>query len=197
MEKEFIVPFPSKVELDILVAIKKIPTDKNKGVLFFEEWSQEIKPKKKLHSMWVLAYGVLYEIRSFLPLWAIGSTLGATVKVDMSYMCKNGVVRLLVDVLDVGKIPNDTDIVFDGSIYPIYFKVDEMVSAKDDNFDDDDLLDDKQAHGEDQFMEDVDLSKNSEKEQDEQDNSRVQDQGDNVRKLSPHEEAALVQEAID
>lgn len=80
------MPFASKVELDMLVAIKRIPTDNNEGVLFFEEWNSEIKPKRRLHRVWVKVYGVPHEIRSFLPLWAIGSTLGATMKVDMGYL---------------------------------------------------------------------------------------------------------------
>lgn len=56
----------SKVELGMLVAIKRIPTDNNEGVLYFEEWNQEINPKRKLHRVWVLVYGIPYEIRSFL-----------------------------------------------------------------------------------------------------------------------------------
>lgn len=141
-KKEFIVPFASKVELDRLVAIKRIPTDNNERVLFFEEWNHEIKPKKMLHKVWVRVYGVPYQIRSFLPLWAIGTTLGATCRIDMAYLRKQGVVRLLVDVLDSNKIPTHTDIVVQGCMYPIYFKVDEVVSTGDDNFDEDDLLDD-------------------------------------------------------
>jgi len=66
-KKEFIVPFPSKVELDMLTAIKRVPTDNNEGLLYFEEWSEEIKPKKKLPKVWVHIYGVPHEIRSFSP----------------------------------------------------------------------------------------------------------------------------------
>lgn len=115
-EKELIVPFPSKVELDMLVAIKRIPTDKNEGVLYFEEWNNEIKPKRKLDRVWVKVYGVPHEIRSFLPLWAIGSTLGATVKVNMAYLRQHGVVRLMVDVLDAHRIPDDADIMAKGCV---------------------------------------------------------------------------------
>lgn len=133
----------------MLVAIKRIPTDKNDGVLYFEEWNQEIKPKRKLHGVWVLVYGVPDEIRNFLPLWAIGSTIEATAKVDMGYMHKNGVVCLLVDVLDANKMPADTDIVANGSMYPIYFKWEEVLNGDEENLDinNDDLLDDEEQQG--------------------------------------------------
>lgn len=153
-DKEFIVPFPSKVELDRLVAIKSIPTDQNEGVLQFEEWNNEIKPKKRLHRVWVKVYGVPHEIHSFLPLWSIGSTLGATVKVDMAYLRQHGIVRLLVDVLDSNDIPDETDIVTKGCMYSIFFKIDEVVSYGE-NLDEDDLLGDEEAQGEDQDMHDV------------------------------------------
>lgn len=41
-------------------------------------------------------------------------------------------------------------------MYPIYFKLDEIVSAADDDFDDDDLLDEEEAPGEDQEMSEAD-----------------------------------------
>ncbi|GJN36209.1 hypothetical protein PR202_gb25049 [Eleusine coracana subsp. coracana] len=159
--KEYLVPFPSPVELKTLVAIKRIPTDNNEGILYFEEWNQEIKPKRKLHQVWVFVYGVPHEIRSFLPLWAIGTTLGATEKVDMNYLRKHGVVRILVNVLDAYKIPNDTEIVVKGYMYPIFFKVDEIVSTDEELLDDEDLLDDDFGMREDQTMEDAKPSKDA------------------------------------
>jgi hypothetical protein len=68
--------------------------------MLFEEHTSEIKLLKKLQQVWVRSFGILNEIRSFLPLWAGGSILRATQKVDMSYLRKTGVVRLLVAVLD-------------------------------------------------------------------------------------------------
>jgi hypothetical protein len=79
-----------------------------------------------LQKIWVHVYGVPYEIRSFLPLWAIGSILGATQRVDMRSMKKTGVVRLMVAVLDANCIPDDADIVVDDCLYEIFFKVDKL-----------------------------------------------------------------------
>lgn len=86
-------------------------------------------------------------IWSALPLLVIGTVLGAMRKVDMEYLRKRGIVRLLVDVLDSNKIPDDTDIVINGCMYPILFKLEEVVSTGDNNFDDDNLLDEEDTQG--------------------------------------------------
>jgi len=78
-----------------------------------------------------------YEIRSFLPIWAVGSILGPTQKVDMRSMKKTGVVRLMVAVLDA-------DIVVHDCLYEIFFKVDHIVPGNGgelDDFDEEDDLD--------------------------------------------------------
>lgn len=160
--KSYLVTFPCQVELQRMVAIKRIPTDKNEGIMAFEEWSQEIKPARKLHKVWVHVYRVPYEIRSFLPLWAVGTIIGAPTYVDMKYTRKTGVVRLQVAVLEVENIPDDADIVVDDCLYEIFFNIENVQRADDgDEFDDADDLDDDRDQpedgnlGEDQDMEDV------------------------------------------
>uniref|UniRef100_K3ZMC1 DUF4283 domain-containing protein n=1 Tax=Setaria italica TaxID=4555 RepID=K3ZMC1_SETIT len=107
----------------------------------------EIKPKQKLQKVWVHVYGVPYEIRSFLPLWAVGSILGATQRVDMRSMKKIGVVRLMVAVLDVNCIPDKVDIVVDD--------LTDNGGEPDDLDEDDDLEPDNQDKDKDLEMEDV------------------------------------------
>ncbi|TVU49738.1 hypothetical protein EJB05_01070, partial [Eragrostis curvula] len=161
---KYLVTFPCQVELQRMVAIKRIPTDNNEGVMAFEEWSQEIKPAKKLQKVWVHVYGVPYEIRSFLPLWAVATVIGATTCVDMKYTRKAGVVRIQVAVLDVDNIPDSVDIVVDDALYEIFFNVDYVRPIGDDNNDDeeDDLDDDEgdqhgnEKKGEDHVMEEAD-----------------------------------------
>ncbi|XP_062193555.1 uncharacterized protein LOC133896950 [Phragmites australis] len=134
---EYIVPFPCHVELQRMVAIKEIRTCNAEGVMVFEEWNQKIEPCQFLQHVWVNVYGVPFEIRSFLPLWAVGSILGATQKVDMVYLRKTGVVRICVAVTDVNKIPDATDITVDDAVYEIFFKVDKVLpSAKTDGVSD-------------------------------------------------------------
>jgi hypothetical protein len=72
---------------------------------------QKIEPVQMLQKAWINVYGVPFEIRSFLPLWAIGSILGATQKVDLRYTKRMRVCRLMVGVTDVAKIPDAADIV--------------------------------------------------------------------------------------
>ncbi|OEL14773.1 hypothetical protein BAE44_0024208, partial [Dichanthelium oligosanthes] len=95
-----------------------------------------------LQKVWVHVYGVPFEIRSFLPLWAVGT--GATQRVDMRWMKKTGVVCLMVAVLNANCIPDDADIVMDDCLYEIFFKVDQVVldnSGESDEIDEDNDLD--------------------------------------------------------
>lgn len=195
--KEYIVPFPSPVELKKLVAIKRIPTNNNEGIIYFEEWSQVIKLKWKLHKMWVHVYGVPHGISSFLPLWAIGTTLGTTDRVDMNYLGKHGVVRLLVDILDAHKIPSDADIIVKGYMYTIYLKVDEIVSDTEHDFDEDDLLDedDAQCEGEDHEMSEADHT-NERQDTSTAERSNVGKKGGSVP-MTPKGEIAFVESILD
>jgi hypothetical protein len=44
--------------------------------------------------------------RSFLPLWAVGTMIGATRKVDVHHLRRTGEVQILVEVLDIKKSQN-------------------------------------------------------------------------------------------
>jgi len=158
-DKAYVVPFPCKIELDPMVAIGSVTTKLREGVLLFEEYNTEIKPTRKLEQVWVRVFGVPYEIRSFLPLWAVGTILGATQKVDITYLMRTGVVRLLVAVLDANAVPTDADIMVNRNMYRIFFKVDEILRDEEDfNPDDDDLLGEEEDRAEDQDMKEADDS---------------------------------------
>lgn len=125
--------------------------------------SQEVKPSRKLNKVWVHVHVVPYEIRSFLPLWAVGTIIGETTRVDMRYTRRTGVVRLQVAVMDVESIPPNAEIVVDDNLYEIFFTIDHVMPAEEEeNFDDADDLDDdegnnndKEKQGQDDEMEDV------------------------------------------
>uniref|UniRef100_A0A0Q3QPG3 DUF4283 domain-containing protein n=1 Tax=Setaria italica TaxID=4555 RepID=A0A0Q3QPG3_SETIT len=144
----FIVPYLCQVELQRMI-----------------KWNNEIKPKQKLQKVWVHVYGIPYEIRSFLPLWAVGSILGATQKVHMRSMKKTGVIRLMVAVLDANCIPDGADIVEDDCLYEIFFKVDHVVadnSGEPDEFnEDDDVERENQNNQKDHEMEDAEKAHNN------------------------------------
>ncbi|AQK71597.1 hypothetical protein ZEAMMB73_Zm00001d016761 [Zea mays] len=122
----FEVPFPCNVELQRMIAMKYVHTAGGEGIMVIQELDQKIEPVQYLQKVWVNVYGVPYEIRSFLPLWVVGTIIGATQKVDLRYTRKMGVVRILVGVIDVDSIPESSDIVVGEGLYEIYFKVDKV-----------------------------------------------------------------------
>ncbi|KAG2565608.1 uncharacterized protein LOC120683001 isoform X2 [Panicum virgatum] len=140
--KAFLVPFPSKVELDRMVAIRTFITKNKEGVLIFEEFDSEVEPIKVLDQVWLSVTNVPTPLRAFLPLWAVGSVVDATQKVDMNHLRLTGEVRILVAVFDVKEIPKMADISINRSIYRVYFNVEEVVDDDPFNPEDDDLLGD-------------------------------------------------------
>ena len=144
----FVVPFPSKEELDRLVAVGTVTTKNKEGTLLFEEFVDDVQPIKVLDKVWVTVTKVPRLLRSFLPLWAVGTMIGETQKVDIYHLRQTGEVRILVAVFDVQKIPKYADVCVKGSMYWLYFKPDE-VAPEIFNPEDDDLLgdDDKDLDG--------------------------------------------------
>jgi hypothetical protein len=94
--------------------------------MFIQELDQKIEPAHHLQKAWVNIYGVSFEIRSFLPLWAMGTIIGATQKVVLRYTKRMGVVRLPIGVTNVDKIPESMDIVVGDGLYEIFFEVDKV-----------------------------------------------------------------------
>lgn len=101
--------------------------------------------------------GVPYELRYYLPLWAIGTIIGSMLKVDMKYTKKMDVCRILVGVWDVKMIPASVDIAMGASIYTIFFTADKVLrdgswvdfqNGDGFNADEDDLMDEEPASGE-------------------------------------------------
>jgi hypothetical protein len=80
----FLVPFLC------MIAMKYDHTLGGEGILEIPEVNQRIEPVSYMQKAWVNFYGVPFEIRSFLPLWAVGSILGAIQKVDMRYTENGG-----------------------------------------------------------------------------------------------------------
>ena len=93
-DKTFYPPFPCKEELDRLVAIRNITTKNKEGVLLFEKFDDDIKPIKVLDQVWISVTNVPYALRSFLPLWVVGSVVGATQKVEINHLRLTGEVRI-------------------------------------------------------------------------------------------------------
>ena len=194
------VPFPSKEELDRLVAVGTVTTKNKEGTLLFEEFVDDVQPIKVLDKVWVTVTKVPRLLRSFLPLWAVGSIIGETQKVDIYHLRQTGEVRILVAVFDVQKIPKYADVCVKGSMYRLYFKPDE-VAPEIFNPEDDDLLgdDDKDLDGDgDREMEEAD---DAPKPQDfEKGKSTSASDGtlpSHSQSGANHKQAVLIQEAME
>jgi len=155
--KSFVVPFPSKEELDRMIAIGTFTTKNKEGTIAFAEYVDDVQPIKILDQVWVTVTKVPRVLLSFLPLWAVGTIIGATQKVDMIHLRATGQVRIRVAVYDVKKIPKFADVCAGTGIYRLYFKADEAVQIDPVDPMDDDLLgdSDKEPEGSDREMEDA------------------------------------------
>jgi hypothetical protein len=160
--KSFVVPSPSKEELDRMIAIRTITTKNKEGTIIFEEFVDDVQPIKVLDQVWVTVTKVPRVLRSFLQLWAVGSIIGATQKVDMVHLRTTGQVRILVAVLDAKQIPKQADVCVGCSIYRLFFKPDEAIQNAPFDPNEDDLLGDgdtdNDPHGEDREMQDAEGS---------------------------------------
>jgi len=141
-DKAYIVPFPCKEELDRMVAIRRLTTKNQEGTLLFEEFEADVQPIRVLDQVWVTVTNVPRILKSYLSLWAVGSCIGATQKVDMVHLRKTGEVRILVAAFDTRAIAKQVDVCVNRSIYRLYFTADAEVTDVPFNPDDDDLLDD-------------------------------------------------------
>jgi len=104
-EKSFVVPFPSMEELERMLAIRTITTKNKEGTIVFEKLMDDVQPIRVLEQVWVTVTRVPRILCAFLPLWAVGSIVGAIQKVDMIHLRATGQVCILVAVLDAKKIP--------------------------------------------------------------------------------------------
>ena len=192
-DKSFVVPFPSKDELERIIAIRNITTKNKEGTIIFEEFVDDVQPIKVLEQVWVTVTKVPRILRSFMPLWAVGSIIGATQKVDMIHLRATGQVRIKVAVMDIKKIPKMADVCAGSCIYRLYFTPDEAPQLDAFNPEDDDLLgdDDNDLQGGDREMEDAEGAH-----QPVQKNNTTQTLAPN-HSGPPQQQASLVKESID
>jgi hypothetical protein len=125
-----------------MVAIGTITTKNKEGTFSIEEFVDDVQPIKVLDQVWVTVTKVPRVLRSFLPLWAVGTMIGATKEVDIHHLRRTGEVRIFVAVLDIKKIPKFADVCVKGCMYRLYFKLDEEVSKDAGQDGDEDLLTD-------------------------------------------------------
>ena len=151
----FKVQFPSKTELDRLKIFGTCRVPNSTLEMTFDSWSQWVEPLDTLPEIWVRVSGIPPKhLGDFLAMWTVGYLIGKTVKVDMKYTRKHGILRILVGCLNYAKIPPTFPILIKGTLYTLSFHVDgeEGVVSEDvlmadldkdkDDDDDEDLGDD-------------------------------------------------------
>jgi hypothetical protein len=126
-----------------MVAIHSITTKNKEGTIIFDEFVDDVQPIKVLEQVWVTVTKVPHALRSFFRLWAVGSIIGDTQKVDMVHLQATDQVRLLVAVFEVKKIPKFADVCIGCNVYRIYFNSDEIAHWDDFNTEEDDFLGDE------------------------------------------------------
>jgi hypothetical protein len=128
-ESSFLAKFPSKVELQRVVASGGADI-KGDGVpvgarLKFELWQEKevgyLQPK-----VWIRVFGLWKELYEFLELWAVWSMLGSTQIVDMKTTRKNNFGRVLVAVLNPSLIPKQLDVVIVDHYFELDFEVEKV-----------------------------------------------------------------------
>lgn len=77
--------------------------------------------------VWVQFTGLPLELGEFEVIWAVGSILGVSKKVDMKFTRKFDRSRLQVMVLDPNLIPQYVDVVIGDYLYELQFRVEENV----------------------------------------------------------------------
>lgn len=91
--------------------------------MVFEVKSTPNVYKYEIPKVWVQFRGLPEELLEFPIVWAIGSILGVTRNVDMKFVKKHEMGRLLVAVLDPELVPDLVDIVIGDFVYELQFRV--------------------------------------------------------------------------
>jgi hypothetical protein len=130
----------------MMIAIHTITTRNKEGTITFQEFVDDVQPIKVLEQVWVTITKVPRALRSFLPLWAVGSIIGDTQKVDMINLRATSQVRILVAVYEVKKIPKFADVCVGCNVYRLYFKADEVAQHDGSDPEEDDLLSDEDGN---------------------------------------------------
>jgi hypothetical protein len=109
----FVVPFPSRGDLQHSVAFGSANIKEHGVNLIFEEWCPN-EEGQQLPRVWIRIYRLPKQLREFSVLWALGSMLAATQSVDMIRSLRNDYERAEVAVLSVDLLPNSIDSVVIG-----------------------------------------------------------------------------------
>jgi len=94
----------------------------------FETKSNPTVFKYEIPKVWVQFRGLLDDLLEFPIVWAVGSILGVTRKVDMKFVKAHEMGRIQVAVLDPSLVPDLVDIVIGDFVYELQFRVENSDS---------------------------------------------------------------------
>lgn len=128
----FKVPFPSKVELERLKVFGSFRVPNSKCEIKVDAWAAKMEPIHMLPQKWIRISGIPPKERGdFLQMWGLGSLFGKTLKVDMKFTRKHGVLRILVGCVDYTLIPNAWTLFMKDGFYRLRFVVENPVDVGD------------------------------------------------------------------
>ncbi|KAE8778554.1 hypothetical protein D1007_48508 [Hordeum vulgare] len=130
-DNSYQVEFPRREDLQRLLTFGVSKVCGSKCLLEFEECIKPAPQGIRLQKRWIIFSGIPeILLNDFLIVWSLGSLIGKTEKVDMTFTRKRGIARLLVMVLDVEQIPDFAPWSYDGVHYDLDVEVEEVVHQK-------------------------------------------------------------------
>ena len=127
-ENTFTTNFPSTDELERMVRVGTVVAKCTVAKMDFETKSNPNVFKYEIPKVWVQFRGLPDDLLEFPIVWAVGSILGVTRKVDMKFVKAHEMGRIQVAVLDPGLVPDLVDIVIGDFVYELQFRVENSDS---------------------------------------------------------------------
>ncbi|WVZ95932.1 hypothetical protein U9M48_041634 [Paspalum notatum var. saurae] len=124
-QNTFATAFPSEADLHRMILWGPIEAKNVKARMEISEKKDAEEWKYEIPKSWIQFRGLSKELREFPIIWAIGSILGVTQKVDMKFTKANGRPRIRVAVLNPDLIPKFIDVVIGDYVYELQFRVEE------------------------------------------------------------------------
>jgi hypothetical protein len=115
--------FPSKAELGRMVEWGVVHTKFQNAKLQIEERMLDHEVKYILPKVWIQFTGLPLHLRDYLVIWTVGSILGVTKDVDMSFTKKFELCHMHVMVINPNLIPRFVNVVIGEGLYELQFRV--------------------------------------------------------------------------